>query len=302
MFPHMSHDPQAGDLYFAYGSNLDLQRLTVWCLDAGFGEPSLDVIGPAWLPDRRLAFTRFSPGWHGGVADAVAAPGCVLQGLLLRVRDEETWRALDAKEGVPSAYQRLAWTALLPDGRSLPVWTYVVAEPVAFVPPAPDYLQVLRRGRAAWQLALDELEAAATNQPQPLRPPLFVYGTLRRGERNAGLLGIVSRRAAVMAGQLWHVACDPPYPYPAMTLCGPRSDDRVRGELVDPAAERWTDLDDLEGFSGFSRDDGHLYRRLLLPARELPGGQSQLCFVYAMDQAPSGPRIASGDWQHRAAA
>jgi hypothetical protein len=42
MFPHMSHTPLPGDLYFAYGSNLDLLALTTWCLQAGFAEPAFD--------------------------------------------------------------------------------------------------------------------------------------------------------------------------------------------------------------------------------------------------------------------
>jgi gamma-glutamylcyclotransferase (GGCT)/AIG2-like uncharacterized protein YtfP len=297
MFPHMSHDPLPGDLYFAYGSNLDLLALTNWCLQAGFAEPAVDVLGPAWLPDRRLAFTRWSAGWQGGVADVVPAPGCVAPGLLLRVRDAETWQALDAKEGVPFAYERLRWTALGDRGQSWPIWTYVVSQPRPFVEPAPAYVDLLQAGRASWGLPCQDLQAAVTGQDAALRPSLFVYGTLRRGQRNAGLLGEVRSVPGAVPGQLWHVSSDPPYPYPAMTLDVDGPSDVVYGEVVQAPAHRWQELDDLEGFSGFAHESGHLYRRVLWPlapqAKEDPPG---LCFVYAMDRPPPGPRIKTGDW------
>lgn len=292
----MTATAQPDDLYFAYGSNLDLQRLTVWCLDNGFGEPAVDVLGPAYLADYQLGFTRFSHSWAGGVADAVEAQGAVLPGLVLRVRDAATWAALDAKEGAPHAYRQVAGAALTPDGGWRTVWTYRVCAPVPFVAPGPAYLQVVERGRRAWGLTLDDLHAAAVGTPAPLRPPLFVYGTLRRGEPNAALLGEVEHRPAVCAGRLWQVQPRPPHRYPAATIEPLHPADQLAGELVHPDPVRWQTLDHLEGFGGFGHEHGHLYRRMLWTARPAPNLPPQLCWIYAMPEPPAGPRIPSGDW------
>ncbi|MCK4594755.1 gamma-glutamylcyclotransferase [bacterium] len=76
---------------------------------------------------------------------------------------------------------------------------------------------------------------------------VFVYGTLKGGERNAALVIPVSRRpAALKAGRLYHLP--PPAGYPALYLDGPGP---IRGELL-----RFTDgatleaLDRLEGYAG----------------------------------------------------
>jgi len=292
----MSPTAQPGDLYFAYGSNLDLLRLTVWCIEAGLDEPALDVLGPAYLADHQLVFSRFSSSWGGGVADVQPTPGAVVPGLLLRVRDAATWQALDAKEGAPTVYRQVAAAALTADGGWQSVWTYRVCAPEAFVAPSAAYLQVVERGRQAWGMVLDDLRAAATGVLAPLRPPLFVYGTLRHGQPNAGLLGQVEHRLATAAGRLWHVRPQPPYPYPGATIEPLQPADQLVGELVQPNLDRWPELDALEGFFGFERPTGHLYRRLLWTARPQPAGQAQLCWIYAMPEAPGGPRIASGDW------
>ena len=54
-----------GVLLFAYGSNLAAEEVA----------PGARFLGPAVLPDYRLALTRRSIRWGGGVVDVVPAPG-----------------------------------------------------------------------------------------------------------------------------------------------------------------------------------------------------------------------------------
>ncbi len=75
---------------------------------------------------------------------------------------------------------------------------------------------------------------------------VFVYGTLKSGERNAAFVVPASRRPAVLeTGRLYHLP--PPAGYPVLYLDGPGP---IRGELL-----RFTDeatletLDRLEGYS-----------------------------------------------------
>ena len=44
--------------YFGYGSNLCESDLARYCHDRGLPPIRLERVGPAFLPDRRLAFTH----------------------------------------------------------------------------------------------------------------------------------------------------------------------------------------------------------------------------------------------------
>src|SRR5919197_243742 len=83
--------------YFAYGSNMATAEVAAWC-------PSPRAIGPAELPDHRLAFLRRSIRWGGGAADIVASPGDSVWGVLWEL--PLGLGELDAKEGAGKAYRR----------------------------------------------------------------------------------------------------------------------------------------------------------------------------------------------------
>ncbi len=78
----------AGKLYFAYGSNINLDQMAQRC-------PEAEVVGPVTLPDHELLF-RYS-----GVATIRPKKDSVVHGLLWSIspRDE---RSLDYYEGLPT--------------------------------------------------------------------------------------------------------------------------------------------------------------------------------------------------------
>lgn len=122
-------------LCFAYGSNMSRTQVAQRCPDA-------IAVGTGVLRDHRIAFTRWSPAWEGGVADVVTAPGHSVWGLLWSMTGEDL-AALDAYEGHPVNYRRSRRTIDVPGQRGREAWVYEVVEKKPFVTPARDYLQLL---------------------------------------------------------------------------------------------------------------------------------------------------------------
>jgi hypothetical protein len=122
--------------YFAYGSNLSVTQMLVRC-------PGAALIGVALLPGRRLAFTRHSQRWGGGVADVVLDPAAEVWGLLYTVTPQDL-DALDAYEGRPWAYDRFRVRVEGPAGPRTGVWTYAVTNKSTFIPPSRSYLSVMQ--------------------------------------------------------------------------------------------------------------------------------------------------------------
>ena len=120
------------ELYFAYGSNLNLGQMAVRCPQAG-------VVGKAVLEGYELAFRR-------GVLTILPKEGGRVNGLLWRVNawDELT---LDRYEGYPYLYTK----ELLPvqtDSGPQNVVAYVMATPYCerVQPPTSTYLQTVLAG------------------------------------------------------------------------------------------------------------------------------------------------------------
>jgi gamma-glutamylcyclotransferase len=113
------------------------REMAAWC-------PEHRVLGPAELPDHRLAFLRRSIRWGAGAADIVPAPGRSVWGVVyelpLGLGD------LDAKEGEGSFYRRRELEVLL-DGSALGALAYeVIRKEPAELTPTRDYLDVLVSG------------------------------------------------------------------------------------------------------------------------------------------------------------
>lgn len=128
--------------------------------------------------------------------------------------------------------------------------------------------------------------------------PVFVYGTLRPGEKNYRhyLAGrTVSEVPASAAGQLYFVA-DGGYPYLVP------GEGRVVGELVYLAPERYEQtlqkLDALEEYvPGDETHSVYLRRRALV---HLPDGNARAAWIYYWNfPQVTGTRIASGDFRDR---
>lgn len=155
---------------------------------------------------------------------------------------------------------------------------------------------------------------------QPVLLDVFVYGTLKRGQRNHERFcrEALTVREATVRGRLY----DLPYGFPALLV--PKVDvqatgttdylfdarakshaqtrpqekspgrDIVYGELLtfDDPGQRLPDLDALEGFrpgeSGF-------YRRVLVPATPAEAGTTVLAWTYAVNSI-SGIYLPEGRW------
>ncbi len=133
-------------LYFAYGSNLDLDQMKHRC-------PQSSLQGAARLPGYELGFTHYSPGWNGGVADIVEKEGQEVWGLVFEIT--ETDRAsLDKYEGYPDAYTRFQ-VAVHTDATTLQgVWVYSVVDKKDIIAPSQRYLNIIRS--AARQFAFPQ--------------------------------------------------------------------------------------------------------------------------------------------------
>jgi gamma-glutamylcyclotransferase (GGCT)/AIG2-like uncharacterized protein YtfP len=277
--------------YFGYGSNLHAGDLARWCREHGHGAAKIRAIEPAWLPDMEVAFHYFSRARGGGALDVRERVGSCVPGMLFEV-DEAGWRALDAKEG--PRYVRSQRTVLTELGEEAPAAIYTVAaehhEP-RHVPPSDEYLALVCRALEEHRLPSDHVRCAAQGIEAP-RWPLFLYGTLMRGEDRHGL--VPSARFAdawVSNGELLSFGA-----YPGMRLGGTR---RVAGELAELDLDEATvrSIDEYEGFLGYGVL-GSLFRRVVVAA-ELTG-EVRHAWAYVYAGATHGARlIASGDWRRR---
>ena len=285
--------------YFAYGSNLNSAAWDAWCREKGINPRYIEPLFAAWLPDHRVAFTRFSNARQSGVLDILPAFGCLVPGVVFRV-NPGGWSALHRKEGSPGAYRRISRTCLTRHGKAQSVRTYEVRpeQRRSFVSPTPAYLDIVKAGLEAWSLPHGHIARAAANLPPEPLDAVFVYGTLRHGQPlHHHLSGASEEIPATASGRLFDCG-----DYPAMALPSPGATNLVRGELVllrDIAT--LSELDEVEGFAGFSDEPSLFLRRLIDVSIE--GGRLRRAWVYfggtALD-TPS-PEIPSGDWlAHRA--
>jgi gamma-glutamylcyclotransferase (GGCT)/AIG2-like uncharacterized protein YtfP len=117
---------------------------------------------------------------------------------------------------------------------------------------------------------------------------VFVYGTLRRSQRNDIYRYQPAPRfvtAASISGTLYHLGA-----YPGVVLGGLT---QVVGEVYEIEAELERQLDVLEGITP-KADDEYFKREITI----LVNGQSQRCLVYEINPAFTAGKvvIASGDW------
>lgn len=140
-------------LYFAYGSNLDLQQMRERC-------PLSRFAGAAVLENHRLSFGGFSARWGGPVATLIQRRGDMTMGALYRVDPSDIER-LDRFEGAPHVYRRARKVVHDEHGRRRVAYVYVQTHEPEHRRPAPAYIKVIRRAYRELGLDLHALERAA---------------------------------------------------------------------------------------------------------------------------------------------
>jgi len=150
-------------LYFAYGSNMDWERIT-----HPDRAPSAQFLLKAALPDYKLAFTRWSQKQQTGTADVVMCPGGIVWGVVFDIDPAEKPK-LDAAEGVNfHAYRPEPFIVFAENDatRPLRVLTYVVCQKTeAHQAAAPWYLNHIVNGASRWKLPAEyraEIQRIAT--------------------------------------------------------------------------------------------------------------------------------------------
>jgi hypothetical protein len=127
-------------LYFAYGSNLDVEQMRERC-------PTARPLTRARLPDHRLGFTHLSRRWGGGAADILQHPGESVWGALYTLGSPDLEK-LDRFEG---GYERLRVEVEEGDGEPRRALTYTVRLKGSFFP-TKEYLSKLLHWGAHWSL------------------------------------------------------------------------------------------------------------------------------------------------------
>ena len=146
-----------GTLYFAYGSNINLDQMAFRC-------PAAQVVGPVTLEGYELLFRG------SGVATIGPKEGSTVHGLLWQLTPD-CERSLDRYEGFPHLYEKKSVSVTDKSGQTVTVMAYIMTERyrAPAVPPT-SYYQGIRKGyrqnglpvaalRKAWEHAVEEVRA-----------------------------------------------------------------------------------------------------------------------------------------------
>lgn len=154
-----------GKLYFAYGSNINLDQMAVRC-------PTAQVVGPAMLADHELLFRGNAGGF--GVATIEPLPGETVHGLLWKITPE-CERSLDIYEGYPCLYEKETITVRGRDGAEIPVMVYVMTNELWRNPtmPSASYYAGIAAGYAQNGLPVEELNRTVENTRNEIRQDAF---------------------------------------------------------------------------------------------------------------------------------
>jgi len=123
-------------LYFAYGSNLSISQMKRRC-------SSSKIVRKGMLKNHDLAFTKYSSGWAGGVADVVKQKNKNVWGLLYSISYEDL-KKLDMYEGYPNSYSRKLVSINCMNAITKNVWVYYVVKRSNHEAPSKKYLGIIK--------------------------------------------------------------------------------------------------------------------------------------------------------------
>ncbi len=135
-------------LYFAYGSNINLKQMDWRC-------PGAEVFGPAVLEGYELLF-RGNSSRGSGVATITPKEGSWVYGLLWRITPGNE-QSLDIYESYLSLYEKETLTVKTPNGRNFAVMAYVMTNEKMRVPSSLRYYNGIKEGFIDNDLPLEPL-------------------------------------------------------------------------------------------------------------------------------------------------
>ncbi len=143
-------------LYFAYGSNLNLEQMEYRCPDA-------KVVGPVTLDNYELLFR--------GCATIAPREGSTVHGLLWEITPQ-CEQALNVYEGYPSFYDKEPVTVQMQSGEKVTVMAYIMTDRYKDQPalPSPSYYNGIRQGFIQNGLPVEALEKALKHTMDELQP------------------------------------------------------------------------------------------------------------------------------------
>ena len=162
------------ELYFAYGSNMDLDQMDYRC-------PESEVIGPVRLDGYKLAFRG------AGFATILPCEGGSVEGVLWRISEMDE-RRLDRYEGYPRHYDKRTVQVLGKDGAHYKAMVYEMCPPLRDQPALPreSYLNGILLGCRQNGLplrpvreALQETQTLVREQELPRKIPPSHKGRAR---------------------------------------------------------------------------------------------------------------------------
>ena len=164
-----------GSLYFAYGSNINLEQMAHRCPDA-------QVAGPVKLEGWELLFRG------SGVATIGPKEGAAVHGLLWQLTPD-CERSLDRYEGYPHLYVKEPVTVRDAQGQELTVMAYVMTERyrAPAVPPASYYQGILEGYRqnglpaAALKKAWDHVVREVHRETERINAKCVAYVKRQKG-------------------------------------------------------------------------------------------------------------------------
>ena len=143
------------NLYFAYGSNINLNQMAVRCPDA-------QVVEPAVLEGYELLFR--GNGSSFGVATIAPKEGSQVQGLLWKITPY-CEMSLDIYEGYPRLYEKQSITLHTKSGKQVQAMVYVMTREKERLPTMPtrSYYTGIQEGFRQNGLSERSLKAALSN-------------------------------------------------------------------------------------------------------------------------------------------
>ncbi|HHV96595.1 MAG TPA: hypothetical protein GXX37_09025 [Clostridiaceae bacterium] len=131
--------------YFAYGSCTNVESFKNTMRKVGY-EDKFHICGVGILSDYRLAFTRNSCNWKGGVLDIVESPRDYVLGVVYEI-PEEAISAIDAREGAPTYYKRIDKIKVELGHDQIETFTYTVVDKhMDEIEPSEKYFDVVYSG------------------------------------------------------------------------------------------------------------------------------------------------------------